>query len=122
MNAFPFLAPSDLFPGEGLDLNGYLVRNRAATFLFTVKGDAMSGVGILPGDKVLVDRALDARHGDIVVAAVAGEYTLKRLWLKAERAALLPENPAHAPISFGDGTELQVWGVMVGLVRHYRRK
>lgn len=117
---FPSLAES--CEEEGLDLNEYLVQHRAATFLFTVKGDSMSGAGIAADDKVLVDRALEAHHGDIVVAAVAGEYTLKRLFRQGDEVALLPENPAYAPIRFRDGVELQIWGVVVGLVRRYRRR
>ena len=117
-----FASPAEPRQEEALDLTEYLVRNRASTFLFTVKGDSMKGAGIVAGDKVLVDRALEACHGDIVVAAVAGEYTLKRLFRRADTVALLPENPAHAPIHFKEGVELQVWGVVVGLVRRYRRR
>ena len=120
----PAFFPEPAEPREdgALDLTEYLVRNRASTFIFTVKGDSMKGAGILAGDKVLVDRAPQARHGDIVVAAVAGEYTLKRLFRRAGEVALLPENPAYAPIHFKEGVELQVWGVVVGLVRRYRRR
>ncbi|MDE2132696.1 MAG: translesion error-prone DNA polymerase V autoproteolytic subunit [Betaproteobacteria bacterium] len=117
-----FPSPAEPYEEEALDLTEYLVRNRAATFLFTVKGDSMKGAGIVAGDKVLVDRALEACHGDIVVAAVAGEYTLKRLFRREGEVALLPENPAYAPIRFREGAELQVWGVVVGLVRRYRRR
>ena len=117
-----FPSPAEPCEEEALDLNAYLVRHQASTFLFTVKGDSMKGAGIAAGDKVLVDRALEARHGDIVVAAVAGEYTLKRLHLRDGDVALLPENPAYAPIRLREGAELQVWGVVVGLVRRYRRK
>lgn len=117
-----FPSPADEGLEEPLDLNAYLVRHRASTFLFTVRGDSMNGMGILPGDKVLVDRALAPCHGDVVVAAVNGEYTLKRLQRWQGQVALMPENPAYAPIVFAPGTELHVWGVMVGLVRRCHRK
>jgi SOS-response transcriptional repressor LexA len=69
-----FPSPATDYLEEGLDLNDYLVRNKPATFLFTVKGDSMIGASIEEGDKVIVDRALTAKHDDIVVAVVDGEY------------------------------------------------
>lgn len=114
-----FPSPATDYLEEGLDLNDYLVRNKPATFLFTVKGDSMMGASIEEGDKVVVDRALTPRHGDIVVAVVNGEYTLKRLHKHLGQVELRPENPAYAPIVFHEGAELVVWGVVVGVVRRY---
>ena len=79
----------------------------------------MQGAGILDGDKVVVDRAVDARHGHIVVATVDGEFTLKRLYQRHNRVELHPENPAFPPIQFTGSTQLQIWGVVVGVVRRY---
>ena len=114
-----FPSPTTDYVEEGLDLNDYLVRNKPATFLFTVKGDSMIGASIEEGDKVIVDRALTAKHNDIVVAVVDGDYTLKRLYKHRGRVELRAENPAYSPILFKDGTELLVWGVVVGVVRRY---
>ncbi|MGB4559580.1 MAG: S24 family peptidase [Burkholderiaceae bacterium] len=114
---FPSPAADDC--EEGLDLNSYLVRNKPATFMFTVKGDSMLGASIEAGDKVVVDRALQPKSRDIVVAVVDGEYTIKRLHKYRGRAELRPENPAYPSIVFEDGAELQVWGVVVGVVRRY---
>jgi DNA polymerase V len=114
-----FPSPATDYTDEGLDLNAYLVRNKPATFMFTVRGDSMIGAAIEDGDKVVVDRALTPKNRDIVVAAVDGEYTIKRLWKYRGKVELRAENPAYAPITFGDGTELQVWGVVVGVVRRY---
>ena len=75
-----FPSPAADYIEVGLDLNDYLVRNKPATFLFTVKGDSMSGASIEEGDKVIVDRAMTPKHRDIVVAVVDGDYTLKRLF------------------------------------------
>ena len=63
--------------------------------------------------------ALTAKHGDIVVAVVAGDYTIKRLYKHMGRVELRPENPAYPPIVFQEGSELLVWGVVVGVVRRY---
>lgn len=117
-----FPSPATDYVEEGLDLNDYLVRNKPATFMFTVKGDSMTGASIEEGDKVVVDRAQHPKHGDIVVAVVDGEYTIKRLFKHMGRVELRPENAAYPPIVFHDGSELMVWGVVVGVVRRYASK
>ncbi len=79
----------------------------------------MLGASIEDGDKVVVDRSLRPHHNDIVVAVVDGEYTIKRLYRRRGRVELRPENPSYQPILFPEGGELQVWGVVVGVVRRY---
>ena len=117
-----FPSPATDYVEEGLDLNDYLVRNKPATFMFTVKGDSMTGASIEEGDKVVVDRAQHPKHGDIVVAVVDGEYTIKRLFKHMGRVELRPENFDYPSIVFHDGSELMVWGVVVGVVRRYASK
>ena len=114
---FPSPAADDA--DEGLDLNEYLVRNKPATFMFTVRGDSMVGASIEDGDKVVVDRALTPKHDDIVVAVVENEYTIKRFCRRGGRVELRPENPAYPVITFSEDTELMIWGVVVGVVRRY---
>ncbi len=114
-----FPSPATDYIEDTLDLNEYLVRNKAATFMFSVKGDSMIGASIEEGDKVVVDRAQHPKHNDIVVAVVDGEYTIKRLFKHMGRVELHPENPTYSPIVFQDGAELSVWGVVVGVVRRY---
>ncbi len=82
----------------------------------------MVGASIEDGDKVVVDRALNPKHNDIVVAVLQGEYTIKRLFKHMGRVELHPENSSYPPIKFKDGLELQVWGVVVGVVRRYCSK
>lgn len=117
-----FPSPAADYTEEELDLNTYLVRNKPATFIFSVKGDSMVGASIEDGDKVVVDRALNPKHNDIVVAVLHGEYTIKRLFKHMGRVELHPENSSYPPIKFKDGLELQVWGVVVGVVRRYCSK
>ena len=114
-----FPSPAGDYAEDGLDLNNYLVQNKPATFMFTVRGESMIVAGIHDGDKVVVDRALKAKHNDIVVAVVDGEYTIKRLYKYRGRIELRPENPDYQPITFTEGHELQIWGVVVGVVRRY---
>jgi len=114
-----FPSPAADYAEDGLDLNDYLVRNKPASFMFTVKGDSMMNAGIVEGDKVIVDRSVNAKSKDIVVAVVNGEYTIKRLHKTASKVELRPENPAYQPIVFKEGSELEIWGVVVGVVRRY---
>ena len=114
-----FPSPAADYAEEGLDLNDYLIRNKPATFMFTVRGDSMIGACIKEGDKVLVDRALTPKSNDIIVAVVDGEYTIKRLYRYRGRIELRPENPHYQPIILAEGAELQTWGVVVGVVRRY---
>jgi DNA polymerase V len=117
-----FPSPAGDYTEEALDLNTYLVRNKPATFMFSVKGDSMIGASIEEGDKVVVDRSLRPRHNDIVVAVVDAEYTIKRLYKHRGRVELRPENPSYQPMAFKEGAELEVWGVVVGVVRRYPQR
>lgn len=103
----------------GLDLNAYLVRHAAASYYFTVEGNSMRDAGILNGDKVLVDRAVEPQHGHIVVAVVNNEYMLRRLVRHRGAMALRTENAADASIHLPEGETLQVWGVVAGVIRKY---
>ena len=112
-----FPSPATDYLEDGLDLNAYLVQHPAATFLFSVQGHSMQGAGIMDGDKVVVDRSITPRHGHIVIAVVDREYTIKRLYWRGSRIELRPENPAFQPICFANGSQLETWGVVVGVVR-----
>ena len=114
-----FPSPATDYMQDGLDLNEYLVQHKAASFLFEVKGDSMKNAGIMDGDKVVVDRSIEPRHGKIVIAVVEGEFTIKRLYRRAGRIELRPDNPAYPVIAIPPDTQLEVWGVVVGVVRRY---
>ena len=117
---FPSPAADDT--EDSLDLNDYLVRHKPATFMFNVRGDSMRGASIEDGDKVVVDRSLQARHNDIVIAVVEGDYTIKRLHQQYGRIELRPENPAYQTIVLSAERPLEVWGVVVGVVRRLTRR
>jgi repressor LexA len=86
-------------------------------YLLQVEGDSMIEDGILDGDLVGVRRALEARDGQVVVARIEGELTIKRLQRSAEAIRLLPRNPAYALIEVAPGQEFAIEGVFCGLVR-----
>jgi len=87
--------------------------------LIPVTGESMLGAGIHPGDRVVVERDVPARPGDLVIAVIDNEFTLKTLAVDSGEAVLKPANPAYAVLRPGD--RLQVFGVVVGLIRSYRR-
>lgn len=92
-----FPSPATDYVEEGLDLNAYLIQHKVSTFVFTVKGDSMIGAGILSGDKLVVDRSIEARHKQIVVAVINQEYTVKRLYKRAGVIELRPEIQSIPP-------------------------
>ena len=111
-----FPSPADDHLDAPFDLTKHLVRHPASTFLARVSGDSMTGAGIYPGDLVAVDRALQARHGSIVVAVVEGEHTIKRLQLRAGQPWLVAENARYPPVPVGLEAGLLVWGVVTHVI------
>jgi len=100
---------------EALTIDDYLIERPSSTVLIRVKGDSMMDAGIFDGDLVVVEKRPSAHKGDIVVAIVDNQFTLKRLDLEGGKFILRAENKAYAPIR-PEGA-LEIFGVMVGLVR-----
>jgi repressor LexA len=113
---FPSPAEEELV--DTLSLDEFLIQNREATFLLKVSGDSMSGAGILPGDMVIVDKGQTAKSGDIVIAQVDGEWTMKYLRKRGDTVTLLPANPKYQPIR--PKNELKIAGVVSAVVRKYK--
>ncbi len=100
---------------DALTLDDYLIDNPSKTILIRVKGDSMVDVGIFEGDLVVVEKQPTAKKGDIVVAIVDNEFTLKRLDVEQGKFFLRAENKAYPPIRPESG--LEIFGVMTGLAR-----
>ena len=113
---FPSPAEEELV--DTLSLDDFLIQNREATFLLKVSGDSMSGAGILPGDMVIVDKGQAAKNGDIVIAQVDGEWTMKYLRKRGDTVTLLAANPQYQPIK--PKQELKIAGVVTAVVRKYK--
>jgi DNA polymerase V len=94
-----------------------LIRHPAATFYVRVTGHSMTGAGILDGDILVVDRARAPRQGDIVVAVIDNELTVKELDTQGPTPCLRAHHPDFAPLTLRSGQELQIWGVVGGVVR-----
>lgn len=107
-----FPSPAEDYIAAQLDLNEYLIKHPAATFLVRATGNSMINAGIYENDILIVDRSLKPVHGKIVIVAIDGQLTVKRLYKKNDRYMLLAENPAYAPIEITDSQETYIWGVV----------
>lgn len=107
-----FPSPAADYEQSRIDLNQHLLLNETASFLFRLRGNSMTGIGIYEGDTLIVDRSITPQHNHIVLAIIDGEFTVKRLYLRANEARLIAENPAYPPITLKEGQELKVWGVV----------
>lgn len=112
-----FPSPADDYLDRSLDLNEYLIKHPAATYLARAQGDSMEGCGIYNGDLLIVDRSLEAQHGQIIIAALDGQLTCKIL--DKNRQRLLAANKNYAPIPIGEYSELVIEGVVVHSIRHH---
>jgi len=111
-----FPSPATDHLDRRLDLNEHLLLHPQATFFMRVKGDSMIGAGIHDGDLLIVDRSLEASSGRVVVAAIDGELTVKRLRRRGGRVVLQPENPDYAEIVVGEDRALDIWGVVAYVI------
>ncbi len=115
-----FPSPAEDHAVKRIDLNDVLIRHPQATFMMRARGDSMKDAGIDDGDVLLVDRAVKAAHGHVVVAVVDGEFTVKQLDKRGERIRLKAANPTHPDIVPRDGQQLEVWGVVIHSIKTHR--
>ena len=111
-----FPSPAEQYLEPPLDLNEFLVRHPAATYFVRVVGDSMVRAGIQDGDLLVVDRSLDPADGDVVIACVDGDFTVKTLRKYGQEVRLEPANPAYPVIRFSQGHELQLFGKVTAVI------
>lgn len=120
-----FASAAQDYEMKELDLNQLLITDPPATFMVRVANDSdsMIDVGIFPGSKLIVNKALGskAKSSNIVIAIVDGEYMVKRLYKRFKVVRLLSENKAKAypPIEFTEGQELVIWGVVQHVITSF---
>ena len=122
-----FPSPAEQYLEPPLDLNAFLVKRPAATYFVRVEGESMSGAGIHDGDLLVVDRSITPVSGDIIIAAVDGEFTVKRLRIDPPSAAnggrrkvsLVAENPAYPPIVMSGMSCLRSFGKVTALIHRF---
>ena len=107
-----FASPAADHTRKRIDLNEHLIRNGDATHIFKVKGDSMIDIGIYEGDALLIDRSIEPRHGNVVLAVLNNEFTVKRLHRRGGIIKLVPENPRYPTIVVKEEEEFFVWGVV----------
>ena len=107
-----FPSPADDYIETSLDLNEYLIKHQAATFFVRARGSSMIGAGIRDGDLLVVDRAVDPKNGSVVIAAVCGDLTVKRISRRDGKLLLCPDNECFTPIEVTPEAEFQIWGVV----------
>ena len=115
-----FPSPADDYMEENIDLNEYLIRNPFSTFFIRVKGDSMINSGIQDQDLIIVDKSLVPIPGNIVVAILDGEFTIKRLEKKNDELYLKAENHNYPDFNFKNYGDIQIWGVVIYSIHNFR--
>ncbi len=113
-----FPSPALDYVTETINLHENLVRHPASTFIARVTGSSMEGAGISDGDRVLVEKGREPQSGDVVIAVLEDQFTLKRLMIERGRVWLHAENPEYPDIEIPCLDELTIWGVVYMSLHH----
>ncbi len=111
-----FPSPAENYSDGELDLNQYLVKNPPATFFVRVSGDSMINAGIFPNDILIVDRSIEVKNNDIIIATVNGEFTVKRFFKNDNSVKLNPENSHYSPIVIHEEMDFEIWGKVTSVI------
>ena len=115
-----FPSPADDYIENNLSLSELLIRNHLSTFLMKTSGDSMTDVGINDGDILVVDRSIEAKNRDIVIAILEGNLTVKRLLFKTNGLVVLKsENIAYKDIKIPESADLEIWGVVTSVIHQF---
>ena len=109
-----FPSPAADYMEDRINLNSVLIKHPESTYMLRVEGSSMIDANIQDGDVVIVDSAVSAKDGDIVIANLDGEFTVKKL--KSDPPMLLPMNPAYQPIVISDAQDLHIFGVVTFII------
>ena len=114
-----FPSPADDYTEENIDLNDHLISNPFSTFFLRVKGDSMINAGIQDKDLIILDKSLTAKPGNIIIAMIDGEFTIKRLSIRNNELYLKAENNTYPDFKFKNHIDIQIWGVVVYSIHSY---
>lgn len=118
-----FPSPAQDYVDKTLDMNEHLIKNEAATFVVKVASLSMRDAGIEIDDELIVDRSIEAKHEDIVIALIDNEFTVKRLMIENDNNRWLKaENPDYSDIHLQDGQEMVIWGVVTFVIKPFRKR
>lgn len=118
-----FPSPAQDYVDRSLDFNKELIEHPAATFYAKVVGLSMVEAGIDEGDIIVIDRSLDPKQGDVVVAFIEGEFTMKYLDLSEKARGyiwLRPGNPDFPPFRITADDNFTIWGVVSKVIKSFR--
>ncbi len=104
---------------DKITVEDYLVRNKNASYIVKAKGDSMIGAGIVEDDFLIVEQGRKPKNGDIVIASVNGDFTVKRYSKDGKQVSLTPENKRYKPLIPKEGDEFSIHSVVVGVFRRY---
>jgi DNA polymerase V len=118
-----FPSPAQDYLTASIDLNKELIRRKETTFLARVSGNSLMDAGISDGDIIVIDKSLEVKSGDFVVAFIDGEFTLKEFRLdEANHCAwLIPHNKDFEPIKVTEENDFMIWGVLTYTIKQLRR-
>jgi DNA polymerase V len=111
-----FPSPAADYEENKLDLNKYLIKHPVATFFVKVMGDSMLGAGISCGDLLIVDRSLEPRDKNVIIAALNGELTVKRIRIRKDKITLVPENEKYPAKQISQDMDFEIWGVVTSVI------
>lgn len=111
-----FPSPAADYAEERINLNNFLIRHPDATFVVRCTGNSMINAFIPPSCYLLIDRSLKAGNGDIVLAYINGEFTVKYLQVNEHRCKLIPANRKYREIEVAEEADLKIWGVVINII------
>jgi len=114
-----FPSPAADYSGLSIDLNTELIKHPSSTFYARVKGDSMVDAGINDGDLLIIDKSLEPSDGKIAVCCIDGEFTLKRIRIKADGVYLYPANSNYRPIPVTNENEFLIWGILTHAIKSF---
>ena len=115
-----FPSPAEDFTELSISLDKHLIQNPAATFMAYTNGNSIVRAGIYHGDILIIDRSLDARDGDIIIAVLHGEFTVKQLSIINSILFLSPQNSQYSSLEISAEMDFEVWGVVTYSIRKHR--
>ncbi len=113
--------PTEGYAEGTIDLNKHLIRHPRATYFVKVSGDSMIDAGVNDGGILIIDCAVEPSSGDIVIARLDGELTVKRYELRADGAYLVAENPSYPDIKVTNESDFQILGVAIHVVHSLQK-
>ena len=115
-----FPSPAEDFTELSISLDKHLIQNPAATFMAYANGNSMVRAGIHHGDILIIDRSLNVRNGDVIIALIHGEFTVKQVSIIDGLLFLVPRNPQYSSVKITSEMGFEVWGIVTYSVRKHR--